>query len=81
MFHPVPLLHTLYHTSLSTTIFITLAITMERFHAVCNPLAYRARLIIYEQRQLVLLYSLPAVGCAVVLNIPQVGEAAQVLHE
>ena len=72
MFHPVPLLHTLYHTSLSTTIFITMAITMERFHAVCYPTDYRVRMTIYGQKKLVLLYIIPAIGCALLFNIPQV---------
>jgi hypothetical protein len=68
-----PVLHSLYHTSLSTTIFITMAITVERFHAVCNPTPYKSRLIFYGKNNLVLLYSLPAVATASLLNIPQVG--------
>ena len=51
---------------------ITLAITVERFHAVCNPTEYKSRLVFYGKKNLVLLYSLPAVATASVLNIPQV---------
>ena len=75
----LPILHSLYHNALSITIFITLAITMERFHAVCNPPEYRARLIIYGQKKLVLMYSLPAIGSAFLLNIPKVTDTIEKL--
>ena len=68
----MPVLHSLYHTSLSTTIFITLAISVERYHAVCSPTSYKSRLVFYGKNHLVLLYSLPALVGAAVLNIPQV---------
>ena len=66
------ILHSMYHTSLSCTIFTTLSMTVERYQAICTPTQYRARLARYGHTQLFLVYSMPAMLMATVLNIPQV---------
>jgi hypothetical protein len=66
-----PVLHSLYHTTLTITIFCTLAITTERYQALCNPTQYRQRLRSWGQKKVLLLYLLPVIIASIILNIPQ----------
>ena len=66
-----PVLHSLYHTTLTITIFCTLAITTERYQALCNPTQYRQRLRSWGQKKVLLLYLLPVIIASLILNIPQ----------
>ena len=84
----------LCHVSYSASVFLTVAITIERFFAVCRPLQYQARVTekghycillqvtltrnICNTNSVSLQYVLPAVCTALLLNLPKLLHISQV---
>lgn len=60
------------HLGLAASVFLTIAITLERYQAVCcSPHLYQSRLVSTGPRLLLAYYITPAVLLAVLLNIPR----------
>ena len=62
----------LCHIAVSASVFITIAITMERYHAVCSPHTYQIRLINKGHWSILIGNLLPIFLAAILLNIPKI---------
>ena len=67
----VPWSDGLCHIAVTASVFLTVAITVERYYAVCSPYAYQTRLAERGHWWILSSYIIPVVITATLLNIPK----------
>ena len=69
----------LFHVAISASVFLTIAITAERYYAVSSPYTYKIRLVKKGPRSILFRYLLPVLCCAITLNIPKMLQLLKIL--
>ncbi|XP_023333939.1 FMRFamide receptor, partial [Eurytemora carolleeae] len=59
------------HLGLALSIFLTVAVTLERYQSISDPLNYEARVVSRGRTNLVLIYLIPSILLSIVFNIPR----------
>merc|ERR1719318_2200585 len=67
----VPVSDSLCHIAVTASVFLTIAITVERFYAVCSPFTYQTRVVERGHWWILSSYILPVLLTAIMLNIPK----------
>ena len=67
----VPVSDGLCHISVTASVFLTIAITVERYYAVCSPFTYQTRLVERGHWRILSSYIMPVMLIAIMLNIPK----------
>ena len=75
----IPWSHGLCHVAISASVFMTIAITVERYYAVSSPYTYQIRLLKKGFWWILFSYVLPVIFTAVFLNIPKILQLGKVL--
>ena len=68
------------HITISISIFLTMALTIERYFAICSAFTYQARVAKKGPFHIFYSYIFPAVFCALILNIPKILSIANVVN-
>ena len=61
----------LCHISITASVFLTVAITVERYYAICFPHSYQLRVAVRGHRWILLSYIIPTIIGAIILNVPK----------
>ena len=69
----------LCHVAVSASVFLTIAITIERCYVVTSPFTYQIRVIQSGYKWILGYYIIPVIFGAVILNIPKMLQIANVL--
>ena len=69
----------LCHVAISASVFMTIAITLERYYAVSSPYTYQIRLLKKGFWWILFSYILPVIFGAIIINIPKILQLANVL--
>ena len=77
--HMAPYTDCLCHISITASVFLTMALTVERYYAVCSPHTYQARVAVRGHCWILLSYIIPTILGAVILNIPKVLQVSDIL--
>ena len=67
----VPVSDGLCHIAVTASVFLTIAITVERFYAVCSPFTYHTRVVERGHWRILSSYIMPDMLTAIMLNIPK----------
>jgi hypothetical protein len=67
----VPVSDGLCHIAVTASVFLTIAITVERFYAVCSPFTYQTREVERGHWWILSSYIMPVMLTATMLNIPK----------
>ena len=67
------------HIAVSASVFITIAITMERYQAVCFPYTYQIRLVKKGNWYIMIGNMIPIFLAAVLLNMPKILNLTQIV--
>jgi hypothetical protein len=60
------------HIAVTGSVFLTIAITVERYYAICSPHTYQARVLERGHWCIISSYVVPVFVTAVMLNTPKV---------
>ena len=60
------------HIAVSLSVFMTIAISVERYFAVCSAFTYQARVAVKGHCRILSSYIIPAILIAIILNIPKI---------
>ena len=69
----------LCHVAISASVFMTIAITVERYYVVSSPYTYQTRLLKKGFWWILFSYVLPVIVTAILLNIPKMLQLGKVL--
>ena len=69
----------LCHIAVSSSVFFTIAITVERYYAVHSPLNYQTRSTKQGHWWILASYVVPVVVAAILFNIPKLLQLAKIL--
>ena len=69
----------LCHISITASVFLTVAITVERYYAVCSPHTYQLRVAVRGHGWILLSYIIPTILGAIILNIPKLLQVSDLL--
>ena len=70
--HLLPLIEGVSHVSISASVFMTVAITVERYYAVSRPHTYQIRLAKRSIKRILAGYLVPVIFASILLNIPKI---------
>ena len=69
------------HIAVSSSVFLTIAITLERYLAVSSPLEYQARFAQWSHSKIIFCYLVPVFFFASLFNVPKILNILGVLRE
>ena len=67
------------HISVSASVFLTIAITMERYFAVCFPYTYQSRLAGKGHWCIIISYIFPVFFSAILFNMPKILQLTRIV--
>ena len=76
-----PYSDSLCHVSITTSVFLVMALTLERFYAICFAHTYQQRLMEKGNWRIVLSYIIPAILFAVLFNLPKMLYVSNLISE
>ena len=72
LYQLAPLSDGLCHISITTSVFLTVAITIERYYAVCAPHMFKVRVAARGHWWIIYTYIIPTIFSAIFFNIPKI---------
>ena len=69
----------LCHIGVSCSVFLTVSITLERYYAVCSPIAYQARMAQKGHSWILITYISPVILISICLNTPKLLNLSNIL--
>ena len=79
LYQLAPWTDSLCHIGVSCSVFLTVSITLERYYAVCSPIAYQARMAQKGHSWILITYISPVILTSICLNTPKLLNLSNIL--